>query len=155
MRDMERFNVGDKVRGIGINSRAKYEGVIVRPTYGMALDAEEVIRVTSTDGFGQRVGTEANVINVERIEMPYVKNLVGPKPEPVQEPKFPTPWTAEGSKVMDSNRKIVLKLQYGGYSEGEFSAQLPMTERYELAQVIAKAVNEFYKAKAEDSKLPF
>jgi hypothetical protein len=85
----------------------------------------------------------------------YVKNLIGPKPEPVQEPKFPTPWTSDGSNVLDANRKVVVKVQYGGYGQGEFSANLPLSERYELAAVIAKAVTEFYKAKAEDSDSPF
>lgn len=153
---MERFNPGDMVRAKGINSQARYEGTVILPNYPKMASAEAVIKITKViDGFGQGVGSEANVINVERIEMPYVKNLVGPKPEPVQEPQFPTPWTWEGSNILDANRKVVIKLRHGGHQLGEFSQELPMAERYELAQIIAKAVNEFYKAKAEDSKSPF
>jgi hypothetical protein len=154
---MERFNPGDKVRGIGLNSRALYEGTVMDPEYRKLYGAEAIIKVTKVvKGFGQTVGTEVNVINVERIEeMPYVKNLVGPKPEPVQGPKFPTPWTSDGSKVLDADRKVVVKLQYGGYSEGEYTAQLPLHERYDLAKIIAAAVTQFYAQKVEDSKSPF
>jgi len=94
--------------------------------------------------------------NLEGIEeMSYVKNLVGPKPEPVQEPKFPTPWTSDGSNVLDANRKVVLKVRTGGYIQSEYVKDLPMAERYELAKVIAAAVTQFYAKTVEDSKSPF
>lgn len=147
---------GTRVRYFAEDPRNRRDG-----TTGVVLDQAKEIYTPSGRKMAivqfdsDKCKMRCYVSNLERIEMPYVKNLVGPKPEPVREPKFPTPWTSDGSNVLDANRKVVIKLRNGGYAPGEFSSELPMAERYELAQVIAKAVTEYYKTKAEDSQSPF
>lgn len=97
------------------------------------------------------------VSNLERIEDMAVmrnSNLIGPKPEPVKEPKFVGPFRSIGRHVVDANSKVVVKVQFGGHREGGFSEQLPMDEAYDLATVIAEALTEKF-SKKEDSSSPF
>jgi hypothetical protein len=152
---MAKFQVGDKVRGIGINSRAVYQGVVVS-TRATVHGADAMIKVTKVEqGFGQPVGSEANISNVERIEeMTYVKNLVGPKPEPVQEPKHPTPWTFKGRDVLDANGKVIFRIQVRGMYNNN-NNDVPMADAYELATIVARSVNAKFGKKAEDSPSPF
>jgi hypothetical protein len=147
---------GTRVRYIAEDPRNRRDGttgVVVAQTDEVYKTTGRKMAIVQFDK--DNVKSRCYVSNLERIEMPYVKNLVGPKPEPVQEPTYPTPWTSDGSNVLDANRKVVARLRYGGFELGSFGIELPMAERYGLAQVIAKAVTEYYKAKAEDSKSPF
>ena len=151
---MEQFKAGDRVRASGISSGARYEGTVIR-TGGRMFGAEALITITDViKGKGQLVGTDAYVDQVERIEemsqTPYVKNLVGPKPEPVQEPAHPTPWTSDGSNVLDANGTVVIRIVLGGYRAGHRS-ELPIGHRYELARLIAEAVTEKFEAKVSQS----
>jgi ribosomal protein L35AE/L33A len=154
---MAGFQIGEEVQGEGVNSGALYKGRVIRK-YGN-FGGECKIRITEIigdRGIGQRVGTEANIKNVQRSsEVAYVSNLVGPKPEPTPEPKFVTPFRSDGSNVVDANGKIVIRIQYGGYTPNAYRSELPMAERYELARLVAEAPSEKFAAKVEDSKSPF
>jgi len=150
-----KFKSGDRVRGTGIVSGTRYEGTVVpvrSSIYGLPEGAETHIKVTKViSGSGQSVGNGAYINNVERIEeMAYVKNLVGPKPEPVQEPKHPTPWASSGRDVRDANGNAVLRVTTRNTRD-----LVPMDQAYELARVIAEAVSEKFASKAEDSPSPF
>jgi hypothetical protein len=91
--------------------------------------------------------------NLERVEeMSYVKNLVGPKPEPVQEPKHPTPWTSKGRDVLDANGSVIFRVQH----RGAYNNDVSMSEAYDLARIVAEAVTaKFAQAKVQDSPSPF
>lgn len=91
--------------------------------------------------------------NLERIEDMNTRNLVGPKPEPVQEPDFPTPWRADGANVLDANDKVVFRIQFGGYHQDAYRSELPVATKYALAQEVVKAVNKFHEK--VDSSSPF
>ena len=155
---MEKFKVGETVQGIGINSGAWYEGVVVGQP--VMVNAGSKIRITkvldNNGGSGQKVGSEANIKNVKRSnEMAYVKNLVGPRPEPVEEPKFVAPFRSDGRNVVDANLKVVFRIQFGGYLTNQYRSELPMAEAYELARLAAEALTEKFAAPVEDSKSPF
>lgn len=98
------------------------------------------------------------VSNLERIEEVasnlYTENLIGPKPEPVKDPKFVAPFQAKGPNVVDSNGRVVTKIQFGGHLVGQIVADLSMQERYDLAKIFAEALNEKY-AKKSDAPSPF
>lgn len=83
--------------------------------------------------------------NLERIEDMSKSNLVGPKPEPVQEPEFVTPFRSDGANIIDANGKVVTRVQFGGYIQGSYRSELPVQHKYRLAELFAKAVNELYK----------
>lgn len=91
--------------------------------------------------------------NLERIEDMNTRNLVGPKPEPVQEPEFPTPWRADGANILDGNDKVVFRIQFGGYRQGAYRSELPVAVKYALAQEVVKAVNKLHQE--ADTKSPF
>jgi hypothetical protein len=99
--------------------------------------------------------TTSYTSHLERIEMAYVTNLVGPKPEPAKEPTHPTPWTSDGANIIDANGNVVTRVQFGGYRQGSYRSEQPMATKYELARVIAEAVSKFYEVKAEDAQSPF
>jgi hypothetical protein len=154
---MAKFEIGDKVRGIGLSSKAEYEGTVVRneiPLYG--AEASVLIKKV-VSGYGQPVGTTAFVTDVERIqEMAYVKNLVGPKPEPIQEPKHPTPWRYSGRRILDANGGVVFIVRQASRTESGPVFDIDMSTAYELARVVTDAVNEkFAPAKVQDSPSPF
>lgn len=87
--------------------------------------------------------------------MEYVKNLIGPKPEPLKDPTFVAPFHSDGRNVVDANDKVVTRVQFGGYGTGTFRSELSMAEGYELARVIAVALSEYFSKKVEDSESPF
>lgn len=95
--------------------------------------------------------------NLERIEeMTYNKNLVGPKPEPVQEPKHPTPWRYSGRRILDANGGVVFIVRQTARTEAGMVLDIDMSTVYELARVVTDAVNEkFAPSKAQDSPSPF
>lgn len=146
---MAEFKLGERVQGIGISTGAAYEGRIV-------ID-KNLSRDRGTD-VGANPGYFATIELVKKVEsMAYVNNLIGPKPEPVQEPKFVAPFRSDGRNVLDANRTVVLRIRDGGYTTGSFQRELPMAEAYELAQVVAEVLTaKFAKTTTvEDSPRPF
>lgn len=156
---MGTLSLGDTVEGIGIGSGARYRGKLTEfPRPGRKSHRILVTQVNQRVVGAARPGSYASIINVKRVQeksVAYVKNLVGPRPEPVQEPKFVTPFRSEGRRVIDANGRVVYMIQYGGYAEGQYRSELSMAEAYELARVSAEALTEKYAAKVEDSKSPF
>lgn len=155
---MAKYKVGEKVRGYGIRTGNLYTGTVITD-WASTPGSECYIKIETQDGQKVHPGRQANIKNVERItevsNHRYVENLVGPKPEPVEEPTHPTPWTNLGRRVLDSNGKVVLVVEKGNFNVGDYNKDLTMAPAYELARVIAEAVSEKYAMKVEDSKSPF
>ena len=82
-------------------------------------------------------------------------NLIGPEPKPVQEPKFVAPFRADGRNVIDKNRRVVFRINFGDYMISSFRTELPASTAFELARVVADALTEKYAEKTEDSPSPF
>lgn len=100
------------------------------------------------------------VHNLERIteEMTrYNKNLVGPKPKPVQEPEHPTPWRSVGRRVIDANDQVVFLVENGNFPNEGLSGgpkNLSMSRAYDLAAIVADGVNKLHEG-TKDSPSPF
>lgn len=92
--------------------------------------------------------------NLERIDTVKNTNLIGPKPEPVEEPQFVTPFRSDGANVVDANDTVVFRIQVGGYRQSAYRTDLPVRTRFELAQAAAEALTEKY-GKVADSNSPF
>lgn len=153
---MSTISLGDLVEGNGVSTGTLYRGTLTsfaRPGYRARITVTEVkeAKVGSADP-----GSSASITNMRKVEeMAYVKNLVGPKPEPVQEPKFVAPFKSDGRNVIDANRNVVARITHGGYPAAGYRVELPMAEAYELARLFAEALTEKFATKAEDSKSPF
>lgn len=153
------LSVWDRVSGNGIGTGTYYEGVLVSfPRPGRKSHRILVKKARELKAGSAAPGSFASVINVKKLEdnqVMYVNNLVGPKPEPVQEPKFVAPFGSDGRNVMDSNGKVVFRIQFGGYRPNSFRSELPMAEAYELARLAAEALSEKFAKPIQDSKSPF
>ena len=89
--------------------------------------------------------------DLERVEDMSSTTLVGPKPEPAKEPQHPTPWKAEGRRILDANGREVFRIRSKAASD-----EVPMAVAYELARVVANAVSaKFAPAAVKDSDSPF
>lgn len=77
-----------------------------------------------------------------------VRNLVGPKPKPLEEPEHPTPWSYSGNRIFDANAKHVMRVGKGD-PYGTMSLQTATL----LAAAIVEAINE--KHKEEDGPAPW
>lgn len=148
---------GTRVKYVGDSSFTRNrEGTTVGEVYPApgTGPARNLVRVKFDHPFGT---VSRYVSNLERInEVPYANNLVGPKPEPVKEPKFVTPFRHDGRNIVDANRRVVLNIRYGGYILDTYRTELPMAEACELARLIAEALTEkFAPAKVADSESPF
>jgi hypothetical protein len=156
---MAEYELGDTVQGFGIGTGSRYEGTVVRVETFRCCARVLVTKVLSGDPKAgtASIGTYATLSNVTKVEqMKYVKNLVGPKPEPVEEPTHPTPWTSDGRNVLDANRNVVVRVQFGGYNLNSYREEQPMPVAFELARTIAEAMNEKHApAKVADSASPF
>lgn len=153
------LSVGDRVSGNGIGSGTYYEGVLVAfPGPGRKSHRILVKKARELKAGSAAPGNYASVINVKKLEdnqVTYVNNLIGPKPKPVEEPKFVAPFESDGRNVVDANRKVIFRVQFGGYRVGGYRAELPMAESYELARIVAEALSEKFAKPVEDSKAPF
>lgn len=152
---MTEYKLGEKLRGTGHMTGSRYEGTVV----GTGSAYGPKIQITKNEDYpdtGSAPGRFAYIKNIERIEdMSYTKNLIGPKPEPVQEPKFVTPFRSVGRDVVDANDRVVFKVRNGGHKLGSFSQELPMDQAYDLAKVMAEALNEKFETKVKDAPSPF
>lgn len=89
------------------------------------------------------------VSNLERInEVASTRNLVGPKPKPLEEPEHPTPWSYSGNLILDANRNKVMRV-----GKGDPYGTLSPTKATLLASAIVEAMNEKYKE--EDAPAPW
>lgn len=151
--------VWDLVSGNGIGTGTYYEGVLVSfPRPGRKSHRILVTKARELKAGSTAPGSFASVVNVKKLEdnqVTYVKNLVGPKPEPVEEPKFVAPFESDGRNVVDANRKVVFRVQFGGYTTNGYRSELPMAEAYELARLAAEALSEKFAKPIQDSKSPF
>lgn len=87
--------------------------------------------------------------------MPYTNySVVGPKPEPVPEPTHPTPWRTKGRRILDANGKVVFIVKQTSDTAEGLPHDIGMTLSYELARVVAEAINAQYRT-VESSKSPF
>lgn len=155
---MSTLSLGDTVEGIGVGTGTRYRGKLVGfPRPGRKAH-RILVKWVSQDVVGSiRPGACASIINVRKVEeeVTYVKNLIGPKPEPVEAPTFVAPFKSDGANVVDANGKVVTRVQFGGYTEGTYRLELPIAHKYELARVIAEALTEKFARRVEDSKSPF
>lgn len=154
---MSTISVGDLVEGTGVSTGTKYQGVLLSLARSGYNPRIQVTKVKEAKVGSAEVGSCASIVNMRKVEyMSYSKNLVGPKPEPVQEPKFVTPFRSQGRNVIDANGTVVVRIERGGYAIGTVvRGELGMAHAHELARLFAEAVTEKYAAKVEDSKSPF
>lgn len=154
---MSSIIVGDLVTGTGISSGTKYEGIVLSQASPGFNTRIKVTKVKEVVGNRLSAPSYANIINVKKVEenMSYVSNLVGPKPEPVQEPKHPTPWSASGRDIIDANGNRVLRIQFASAPDTRQDHLIPMAEAYELARVIKDSVNALHGKVVKDSPSPF
>lgn len=87
------------------------------------------------------------VSNLERINE-VSRELVGPKPKPLEEPEHPTPWSYTGNLLLDANGKKITRL-----AKGDPYNSLSLVKAELLAKVIVEAINEKYKV--EDAPTPW
>lgn len=154
---MSTLSIGDLVEGTGIGSGARYRGRLVEfPRPGRKSHRILVTWINQPVAGSIRPGGCAGILNVKKVEnqMAYSTNLIGPKPEPVQEPKFVAPFRNEGRNIVDANRRVVTRVTVGGHKLTDLRQDLPMNEAYELARLFAEALSEKF-GKVEDSKSPF
>lgn len=154
---MGTISLGDTVTGEGQGSGTVYEGVVLSLAQPGTNPKIRVTKIRTPKVGSAIIGRPVYITNMKKVEnqMQYVKNLIGPKPEPVKEPKFTAPFRADGRNVLDSGGKVVVRVQFGGYTTAAYRSELPMAEAYELAGVIARALTEKYEVTVKDSNSPF
>lgn len=149
-RSVEELKTGDYVRGTGSRSDAVYTGFISgKPTIPSATAR---ILVHTKSGEIQHRSKYADIKNVERIEeVSNVNAMVGPKPEPVSEPQFVTPFRSDGRAIVDANKRVVFRIESGDYMLGSAPRQVLVHDAYRLADMVAEAMNEKFGKKEAPS----